>query len=308
LIRNLSERQFRFFNRLVEGRCSMNAAARLILVLAATTQAKDASTPGQAAATKHERILAIYASDAAEYTIYRDSSRKERVELRRKPVLVCADPARGGGDGAVYVWTYRGRAEVFGTFFSFPTIGPRKLYHEFHSLSLSVLDVSRSGTHDSTWAPLAPGIELAPLTGAPRPAETAAQRLSQMRALTREFSASTRDRTERRLELRLLPQPLYRYESTDHDVLDGAVFAYVTSTDPEVLLVIEARKPAPAEGPVWSYAVCRFTDLGLSVRHKGKEVFTAPLIPYDAVRQDPQHRFRLFHDRDIPSIEETKAP
>jgi len=286
----------------------MNAAAKLILLLAATIQAKDDSASKQAAQTKHERMLEIYTGDAAEYTIYRDASRKDRVELRREPVLVCSNPTREGGDGAVFVWTYRGRAEVIGTFFSFPTIGPRKLYHEFHSLSLSVLDVSRAGTHASTWSPLAPGIELAALTGAPRPAQSAAQRLSQMRALIRDFSASTRDQTERRLELRLLPQPLYRYLSTDPDVLDGALFAFVTSTDPEALLVIEARTQAPADGPVWDYAICRLTDLGLVVRHKGKEVFTAPLIPYNSPVQDPKQRFRVYFDRDIPAIEESKAP
>ena len=243
---------------------------------------------------QHERVLAIYTNDAAEYTIYRDASRKERVELRREPVFVCSDPTRGGGDGAVFVWTCRGRAEVIGIFFSFPTTGPRKLYHEFHSLSLSVLDVSRSGTHASTWTPLAPGIEMAAVTGAPRPARSAPQRLSQMRALARDFSASTKDQTDKRLELRLLAQPLYRYESTDPVVLDGAVFAFVTSTDPEAILVIEARQPAPADGPVWDYAVCRFTDLDLRVRHKGKEVFSAPLIPYDSVQQDPKHRYRVY--------------
>jgi hypothetical protein len=286
----------------------MNAALWWILLFAVIAQAKDDSASEQAARSRHERILEIYTSDAGEYSIYRDASRKDRVELRREPVLVCSDPVRGGGDGAVFVWTCRGRAEVIGTIFSFPSIGPRKLFHEFHSLSLSVLDVSRSGTHASTWTPLAPGIELAALPGAPRPARTGAQRLSQMRALARDFSASTRDNSEKHLELRLLPQPLYRYESTDPDVLDGAVFAFVTSTDPEVLLVIEARKPAPADGPVWDYAICRLTDLGLMVRHNGKEVFTAPLIPYNSPQQDPKHRFRVYHDRDIPPIEETKAP
>ena len=160
----------------------------------------------------------------------------------------------------------------------------------------------------STWAPLAPGIELRAIKNAPAPARSAPQRLSQMRALTRDFSASTKDLSEKRLELRLLPQPLYRYESTDPDVLDGAIFAFVTSTDPEALLVIEARKPARADGPVWEYGLCRFTDLALVARHKGKEVFAAPLIPYDSPEQDPKHRFRVFHDRDIPAVEQAKTP
>ena len=122
------------------------------------------------------------------------------------------------------------------------------------------------------------------------------------------MTSPPRPRTTKRArwELRLLPQPLYRYKSTDPDVLDGAVFAFVTSagTDPEALLVLEARKPADKDRPVWHYAVARFTDLNLWVRHKGKEVFTAPLIPYDLPRQDPKHRYRVFHDRYIPPVED----
>ena len=286
----------------------MNAAASLILIFAATMQAKDDSESQQSARVKHERVLEIYTKDAAEFTIYRDASHKEKVELRREPVFVGSDPVRGGGDCAVFVWTCRGRAEVIGTIFSFPTIGPRQLYHEFHSLSLSVLDVSRSGTHASTWTPMAAGIELEAFKGAARPAPSAPQRLSQMRALARDFSASTKDLADKLLQLRLLPQPIFRYESTDPEVLDGALFAFVIATDPEALLVIEARKSAPAGDPVWDYAICRLTDLELRVRHKDKEVFTAPLIPYGSSQQDPKHRFRVYHDRDIPAVYETKTP
>ena len=123
---------------------------------------------------------------------------------------------------------------------------------------------------------------------------------------TRDFSASTRDRNDRLWELRLLPQPLYRYESTDPDVLDGALFTFVTSagTDPEALLLIEARKPSPTDSPIWHYAPARFTDLQLSVRHKGNEVFTAPLIPFNSPDPDLKDRFRGFHDRDIPAVED----
>jgi hypothetical protein len=268
---------------------------------------KDESASQRAARLKRERLLEIYTNDAAGYTIYHDASRKERVELRREPVYVWTNPVREDGqDGAVFVWTCRGRAEVLGTIFSFPATGPRKLYHEFHSLSLLVLDVQRSGTHTWTWTPLAPGIEMAPITGAARPGRSAPQRLSQMRALTRDFSASTKDSKERRWELRLLPQPLYRYESTDPDVLDGAVFAFVTSagTDPEALLVIEARKAAATDGPIWYYAVARFTDLNLWVRRKGKEVYSAPIVPYGLTQQDPKNRYRVFDDRYISAVED----
>ena len=88
-------------------------------------------------------------------------------------------------------------------------------------------------------------------------------------------------------------------------MVDGALFAFVTSagTDPEALLVIEARKTGHADGPVWQYATTRFTDLQLWVRHDGKEVLSAPLIVYNAPQQDPKHRYRVFHAKSIPAVD-----
>ena len=269
---------------------------------------KSDSASQLAARSKREQLMEIYGKDAASYTIYRDASRKERVELEREPVFNWTN-VLGAGDeyGAVFVWTCRGRVELVGTIFSFPENGQRKLCHEFHSLSLRTLDVSRSGS--SPWIPEAPGVELSPIPGAPAPAISAPRRLVQMRALAHDFSASTKDLKERRWELRLLPQPLSRYQSTDTDVLDGAVFAFVTSagTDPEAILVVEARTPPDGGSTIWQYAVCRFTDLNLWVRHKGKEVFFVPLVPYDSPRQDPKQRYHVFLDRWIPPIED-KTP
>ena len=267
---------------------------------------QDDAAVREAARNKRERLLELYTSEAAEYTIYRDASRRDKLELRREPVYVWTNPLREDGqDGVVFVWTCRGRAEVIGCIFMSPTIKPRHVYHEFHSLALSVLDVQRAGSHAKTWTPLAPGVTVAPIAGAPSPLSSAAQRLAQMRALTRDFTAATLDHKDRHWELRLLPQPLYRYESTDPDVLDGAVFAYVTSagTDPEALLVIEARKPPGKDLPVWHYAVARFTDTELRVKHKNKEVFTAPLIPTSAPEQDPKDRYRVWYDRTISAFE-----
>jgi hypothetical protein len=280
----------------------------LTIVPGQSPVAKDDPAPEQAARIKRERLQELYTSEAAEYVIYRDASRKDKVELRNEPIYVWTNPIRDGQDGGVFVWTCRGRAEVVGSIFCMPAIGQRQLqvFHEFHSLSLSVLDVQRPGTHTWNWTPLAPGIELAPIAGAPAPARSGPLRLSQMRTLSHDFAASTRDHQERRWELRLLPQPLYRYESTDPDVLDGAVFGFVTSagTDLEALVVIEARKPNPTETAVWRYAIARFTDVEMRVRIKGKEVFTCPLIPYNLPQQDPKHRYRVYHDRDIPPIAE----
>jgi len=255
----------------------------------------------EAARTQRERLLKLHLGDALEYTIYRDASQKEKLEFRREPVYVWTNPVRASQqDGVVFIWTSRGRPEAIGTIFSSVGSGKRGVNHEFHSLSLSTLDVTRRGTHDALWRPASPGIELTPIEGAPPPARSAAQRLAQMRAMAREFSAATRDAQDKRWELRLLSQPLYRYESTDPEVVDGALFAFVTSagTDPEALLVIEARQSPRGGMPVWYRGLARFTDLDLSVRYKGKEVFSAPIG--NIQQMYPKQQYRLFTDRVIP--------
>jgi hypothetical protein len=82
------------------------------------------SASQQAARSKRERLREFYTNEAAGYTIFRDASRDERVELRREPVCVWTNPLRQGGlDGAVFVWTCRGRAEVPGCFWWHYAIG-----------------------------------------------------------------------------------------------------------------------------------------------------------------------------------------
>ena len=144
------------------------SAAWLLIVLATVPGqppvAKDDAATQEAARAKRERLLEIYTREAAEYTIYRDASRKEKVELRREPVYVWTNPVRGGGqDGVVYVWTCRGRAEVLGSFFSYPGDGAATPVPRV-SFALAFGARCRApGTHAKTWTPQAAGIEIAPI-------------------------------------------------------------------------------------------------------------------------------------------------
>jgi hypothetical protein len=278
-----------------------------LLLLLPLLMGQGASTPKASDATKSkkERLLEIHLNEASSYTFFRDASRKEKVELRREPVYVWQNQIYGQ-DGAVFVWTCRGRAEVIGTFYSFPQVGPRQLFHELHSLATTVLDVSRP--IEPAWKPEAPGIDFAPIPDAPAPARLASQRLIQMRSLSRDFSATSQDKQARRWELRLLPQPLFRDESTDPDVIDGALFSFVTSagTDPELLLVLEARRPGANDPHTWQFAVARFSDLQLWVRLKGKEVARFADLPHGVMPRDPKARYHAFKQREIPPVEDPK--
>ena len=50
--------------------------------------------------------------------------------------------------------------------------------------------------------------------------------------------------------MRLLAQPIYRYENTKGDLIDGGLFVFVLGTDPEAFLLIEARRPQSG-APEW---------------------------------------------------------
>ncbi len=193
--------------------------------------------------------------------------------------------------------------------FSHPHEGRRErvLCHELHSLSEAMLVVDRDSPN--RWEPKAPGVDLKPVPDAPTPADSPAQRGVQTPG---DRPRLLRPEPERRRpvawDLRLLPKPLYRYESTDPEVIDGAVFALVSSagTDPEIILLLEARKTP--QGPRWTYGAARFSDMSLWLKHKDREVWNAIRGPENTFTNDAQHRFRFYQDRIVPEIEADPPP
>jgi hypothetical protein len=118
-----------------------------------------------------------------------------------------------------------------------------------------------------------------------------------MRRLAKEFGGHEVDRDGKRWELRLLPTPLYRYPSAKTGVVDGALFALMSSagTDPEVLLVIEAKE---ANGKMrWEYACGRFSDWELRVLRKDKEVWSSVPSEKNPFSHDPLHLYRIYPEK-----------
>ena len=72
--------------------------------------------------------------------------------------------------------------------------------------------------------------------------------------------------------LRLLAQPIYRYENTKGDLIDGGFFAFVQGTDPEVFLLIEARRP-PGCTRV-AFGATRMHGIYLRLNRGGREVWS----------------------------------
>jgi hypothetical protein len=133
------------------------------------------------------------------------------------------------------------------------------------------------------WAPRAAGVTFKPLDDAPPVPPTARGRLSQMKTLARNFSATLERTTGEKDELRLLPQPLLRYEPNDKKV-DGALFSFSLGTDPEAILILEANLEGGA--PAWQYAFARYHFIGLRASYQGREVWRAEAMPEDVSMLD----------------------
>lgn len=262
--------------------------------------------PPKQSAKAVELLQALHLEEGAKWQMYLDADHKTKAELNRKPIYIWTNPTRSGGEnGGVYVWTSKGRPLVIGSIFSHPESGRRVVCHEFHSLATGMLQPEREGAAEK-WEPKA-SIKLEPLKGATSPDASPTRRLSQMRSLAREFSGHTIDYTKERWELRLLSQPLFRYEKPEGEVIDGALFAFVTSagTDPEVVLALEARKIEG--GSAWFYRAIRFSDSNLYVQHKGKEVWTSIRDDQNQLHFNPDHTYRLIRDKFMDELPELIA-
>jgi hypothetical protein len=210
------------------------------------------------------------------YEMTRDGDRADLLKLNLEPVFrMGRQGAQDIEEGAIFLWTGEaGRPEAAVQVFLIRNAEhPNGIWlHEFTSLSPRRVAAVRDGR--ATWSPQASGIEFRPVPGAAKPAGSAAQRIRQMREMAGQFRASDNFKAKGWSELRLLPTPIARYGGPDTKVVDGAVFAFVIGTDPEVFLFLEAR-PGDA-GAAWHYALAPMTVYALEVSLRGKAVWGLP--------------------------------
>jgi hypothetical protein len=115
-----------------------------------------------------------------------------------------------------------------------------------------------------------------------------------MRALAQEITGGQTSSQGVDRDMRLLAQPIYRYENTKGDLIDGGLFAFVLGTDPDVFLLIEARRP-PAGAPEWCFGATRMHRINLRLNHRGRAVWNVPQISYEQSwdRREPYTVFRF---------------
>jgi hypothetical protein len=220
-----------------------------------------------------QRWLDYYQIVAADYDIRLESDKQTKLEVTGEPVMSYSHVSEGV-HGGFFLWTYSGRPELVGSIWSDDVGGDRRnVVHEFHSLALGRLMPVRVGS--GTWRPAA-GLELKPIPTAQKPKDSRPLRLAQMRLLAREFTGFSTPHG-RELRLRTLSQPLYRYPSGETNLIDGALFCMFADWDPDLILLIEARKGD--NGPRWVYGIARFNATPVRLEHNGTTIWESGLVP-----------------------------
>lgn len=238
-------------------------------------QALDKTSQEAGSSADAAKQFADYAKATAEsYRLRAGEGGARELKLLAEPVLRWSNPLGGQqAHGEIFLWTDGGLPAAILSLNEFTDkAGQKREEHEWCSLAEG--SIVAEGPY--RWAPAAGVLSPKPAEGAEAPADSAARRLRQMHRLAQDFAGekTTRDGVTR--SLRLLSKPIYRYPTADGEVLDGAIFALVEHTDPEALVVLEARRKGSAYA--WHFAFARMQSLELSASYRGARVWEAPAL------------------------------
>jgi hypothetical protein len=242
----------------------MKSIAAVLVLLAG---AED-GPPGAADEQRRQAEVAILAPAKARQLVL--TSGGARANLHEEPLLRWSNPTAGSVYGEVFLWSLEGRPAALASVY--------RWYHPFTDSTVEFTSIgeppitARDGDV-SVWDSASSGVSFKPLDGVRAPSASATPRLAQMKLIAREFSAQLLDerggdQVER--ELRLLTQPVHRYDSARHGILDGGLFALVEGTDPEAWVLIEAIQDDGERS--WRYALARMNTDALQVRRQGTVV------------------------------------
>ncbi len=283
----------------------MKANYRLALfalaIFVAPAAAQNAAEPSEGQAQDWaDQAARLAVAEAQSYDIRLGNADGPRLELAETPALKWSNTDDATIHGSVLVWLHEGRPEAIASIFKFFTVKD-EFSVELHSLAEEPLVARKDGT--AMWQPAEAGVVFAPLKEAPAPARSAGSRLVQMRGIAREFSGNMTTFEKTTHQLRLLPQPLVRYAGEAQQPVDGAIFAYARATDPDVLLVLEARASEGAQ-PQWHYALARMHCGALAVNYQQREVWSVEQMTHPFAR--PQGVYTLLQGLPEPSSEKTE--
>lgn len=264
------------------------------LVCVGLGQASQAEPPRALPANERQAEVVRMAQRAIQEQQFSFGNGGAELMVRGEPILRWSNPTAGEVYGDVFVWTDRGRPALVGSIYRWfqPDWGAT-----LEVCSLTTEPLVGRHTEREFWHPTSAGVAWHAAADATTPAAGPAARLSQMKRLAGDVTATLVD-TRNVAEpvsraLRLMPQPLFRYPApeNDADYVDGALFAFVEGTDPEVLMLVEAPRSSLA---AWRYGFARMNRDELRVSIRGQPAWQVPYLPAAECLQNPRLHYSLF--------------
>ncbi|OYV96418.1 MAG: hypothetical protein B7Z73_00740 [Planctomycetia bacterium 21-64-5] len=206
-----------------------------------------------------------------------------------RPLLAYGDPARTTSHGTLWAFGTRGRPDAF-----------MELWQGTETQTFWYQSLIRAGDRrlvlelpgGRQWRPPQEKIARNLIGDAAPPSANRPGRLRQLKSLARRFTAyEVGDPDRARFELRLLVQPVHRYDDADHALQDGAAFIFAHGTNPELVLLIEALGTAVDQAH-WHYSAFPSSSAELHVELDGHEVWMRPGAP--GVVGQPTDDYWLF--------------
>jgi eukaryotic-like serine/threonine-protein kinase len=184
------------------------------------------------------------------------------------------EPDRDLHEATLWAWGRAGRPVALAAmeFYARPEGGAKATYE---LVSLADRPIKAQGDAGRwQWSPKQPGVVLQEFPGAGAAAESEMARLKQMKDLAKQLTASYGGGPDQKgIELRLLPEPIHRYADAGSGLLDGAIFVFAHGSNPEIVVLIEARGEGKSDAK-WHYGFARLSAAGLSVSLAGRDVWT----------------------------------
>jgi hypothetical protein len=278
----------------VLARRDLRIMAEIALVLGALSSAVRAQSETLSEEAQQQAQLRVM-KDAAQALQIKPVGEQDigALSFRDRPILRYSDAARGMPDATVWRLGKDGRPGALVALEIRKKQNQHILNYEFLALAGAPFELS-SGPF--TWTPTVGMLQWKPLTDGPKPAGKEALRLSQMRMLSQRFSAFELYQGERS-KLRMLTQPIDRYTPSNRPNADGAIFAFVYGTNPEVVLFLET------DGATWSSAAGRLSSAASWLMLDDKEVWEQENVLPPLVNEPNQPYMSNRHSVSLTSAE-----
>lgn len=203
------------------------------------------------------------------WSIRTKEKRTEPLRFVQEPVMEYHDPRYKVTKGAIWRLGDKGRPRAYvAVEMDHPQDTAGRATFEFVSMSEGPFRIEGQNV---SWQPWEVEAKFQFFPDGSKPADTPEGRLDQMEQMAIRFSAEEMLGREL-IHLNLHPTPFDRYQTTEDQNSDAAVFFFERGFNPEVFLIFET------DGKTWNYGCARLSAAANLVKLDGKEVWSCPKI------------------------------